>query len=101
MGTSSLPFEQKKKLYYGVSAQTLEQVTAASCGVFILGGIQNSDGQCPEQPAVVDIALSNPKPLFWIRPSQKVLSNPDDSVILSYDKKLNGFLEAIEQIRGH
>lgn len=51
-GSSSLPFKQKKKkLSYDVSAQTLEQVTPAGCGVFILGGIQNSAGQC---------VLSNP-----------------------------------------
>ena len=58
MGSSSLAFKQKKKLSCGVSAQTLEQVTQAGCRVFILGGIQNSAGQCPEQPTVVDIALS-------------------------------------------
>lgn len=58
MGTSSLLFKQKKKLSYGLSAQTLEQVTPTGCGLFILGGIQNSAGQCPEQPAVADIALS-------------------------------------------
>lgn len=49
---------KRKKLSYGLSAQTLEQVTPTGCGLFILGGIQNSAGQCPEQPAVADIALS-------------------------------------------
>jgi len=41
---------KKKKLSYGVSVQTLEWVTPAGCGAFILGGIQTQ----------LDSVLSNP-----------------------------------------
>lgn len=96
-GTSSHPFEQKKKLSQGVSAQALEQVAPAGCGVFILGGIQSSDGRCPEQPTGVDIALSRG---FGLDHLKRSFPTPM-TLILSYNKKLNGLLEAIEQIREH
>ena len=39
--------------------QTLAQVCWSGCGIIsILGGIQNSTRQSPEQPALVDPALS-------------------------------------------
>lgn len=97
MGTSSLPLKQKKKLSYGVRAQALGQVIPAGCGVFILGAIQNSARQCPEQPTVADIALSRG---FGLDHLKRSFPTPI-TLILSYHKKLNGFSEAVEQIREH
>lgn len=44
--------------HYFEGDQTLEKAAHRDCGVSILGHIQNPAGHSPEQPAVVDPALS-------------------------------------------
>lgn len=52
-------FEWKKKLFfYCKSCSALEKVAQRGCWVSILGDIQNLTGHDPEQPELIDCALS-------------------------------------------
>jgi len=51
-----MPFKYNKKLPYSEGGQTLAQFAQRSCGVSILGDIQNSTGHSPEQPVLADPA---------------------------------------------
>lgn len=64
---------------YSVAKYFLSSGTGGSgCGIFILGDAQNLTGHGPEQPALVDFALSTGS---WTRQSPEVLpSNLNDSV---------------------
>ncbi|KAK4828368.1 hypothetical protein QYF61_026090, partial [Mycteria americana] len=48
----------KKKLFYFVNSQTLEQAAQRICGVFILHDIQHISGHGLGQPILADTALS-------------------------------------------
>lgn len=65
MGTNfeiqEIQFKHKKKLFYHEGGQTLAQVAQRGCGITILGDIQNSTGQGPEQGiGLNDLQMSLP-----------------------------------------
>lgn len=72
-----------KKLSYSESGQGLEQVARRGCEVSIFGDIQNPTGQCREQPALFDLALSGG---VWARWSPELPSNLNYSTTLLFSE---------------
>lgn len=60
MGTNCIIcLNMRKKLFYYLSGQTLEQIAERGCEVSILADIQKPTGHGPKQTAVADAVLSS------------------------------------------
>lgn len=53
-----IPLKHQKKQFYFEDDPTLQQVVQYGCGSSIFRDTQNSSGHCPNQPVVVDPAVT-------------------------------------------
>ncbi|KAK4827437.1 hypothetical protein QYF61_017994 [Mycteria americana] len=65
--TQDISFQQKKQLSHFEGDRTVEQVVLRSCGISILGDIQNPTGHGPEQLALMEHSLSRRVELDYLQ----------------------------------
>lgn len=61
MEIQEIPVKHALKLFYSESGQGLQ----GGCGVSVFEDTLNATGECPEQPALFDLALNGAG--FWVR----------------------------------